>query len=67
MLLCRRNTEALYKFSKVFQANADQQAVYDGTTASLVRVAPAARAAPAAFSRTEEVLLSQQSGGACSG
>jgi hypothetical protein len=33
---CRRNKEAVYKFSKVFQQDAGQNDVYDGTTASLV-------------------------------
>lgn len=33
----RRNTEAVYKFSQVFQQDADQGSVYAGTTASLVR------------------------------
>jgi hypothetical protein len=32
----RRNKEALYKFSRVFQQRAGQADVYDGTTAALV-------------------------------
>jgi hypothetical protein len=32
----RRNKEAVYKFSQVFQQEADQEAVYNGTTAALV-------------------------------
>eukprot|EP00879_Flechtneria_rotunda_P024058 GHRR01025482.1.p3 GENE.GHRR01025482.1~~GHRR01025482.1.p3 ORF type:complete len:104 (+),score=34.60 GHRR01025482.1:614-925(+) len=32
-----RNKEAVYKFSQVFQQDADQAAVYQGTTYTLVR------------------------------
>jgi hypothetical protein len=37
--VCRRNKEAVYKFSQVFQQEADQEAVYNGTTAALVCMA----------------------------
>jgi hypothetical protein len=43
----RRNKEAVYKFSQVFQQETDQEAVYNGTTAALVRTAHTAAAAPA--------------------
>jgi hypothetical protein len=36
VLASRRNKEALYKFSTVFQQDAGQDDVYEGTTASLV-------------------------------
>jgi hypothetical protein len=36
-LACRRNKEAVYKFSQVFLQEADQADIYEGTTAALVR------------------------------
>jgi hypothetical protein len=36
LLCCRRNKEAVYKFSQVFQQDAGQADIYEGTTAALV-------------------------------
>jgi hypothetical protein len=51
--VCRRNKEAVYKFSQVFQQEADQEAVYNGTTAALVCVAHTPAAAAAAAQATD--------------